>query len=243
MQWAQRQGWSSLSGDMGGMAIVPVLCRLAFACAVGCTDANERGTMSTLDQPTGQPAHPPVPPLPTNYAPSQYGQQSQYGQPQYAQPQYGQPSYAQPQYGQPHAGGYLQPTHVPAAPSPYGQPMGPVGKVRSTWAVIGLSVITLGIYSLYYYFATHEEMKQHSGEGLGGAIGLVLGIFTGGLVTAFVLPNEIGNLYARQGRSRPVSATTGLWMVLGAFILIGPLVWLVKTNGALNAYWRSVGAR
>jgi hypothetical protein len=32
-------------------------------------------------------------------------------------------------------------------------------------------------------------------------------------------------------------------MVLGAFILIGPLVWLVKTNGALNAYWRSVGAR
>jgi hypothetical protein len=26
-------------------------------------------------------------------------------------------------------------------------------------------------------------------------------------------------------------------------ILVGPLVWLIKTNGALNAYWRSMGAR
>jgi hypothetical protein len=131
----------------------------------------------------------------------------------------------------------------PLAPAPYGRPLGPVRKVRSTWAVIGLSIITFGIYGLYYYFATHEEMKQHSGEGLGGAIGLVLAIFTGGLVTAFALPNEVGNLYARQGRSRPVSATTGLWVVLGCLILVGPLVWLIKTNGALNAYWRSAGAR
>jgi hypothetical protein len=32
-------------------------------------------------------------------------------------------------------------------------------------------------------------------------------------------------------------------MLLGWLILVGPLVWLIKTNGALNAYWRSVGAR
>ncbi|WP_256375511.1 DUF4234 domain-containing protein [Modestobacter sp. DSM 44400] len=121
--------------------------------------------------------------------------------------------------------------------------MGPIGKVRSTWAVIGLSIITFGIYSLYYYFATHEEMKQHSGEGVGGALGLIISLFTFGLVTPFLLPNEIGNLYARQGRPRPVSATTGLWVLLGWMILVGPLVWLIKTNGALNAYWRSVGAR
>ena len=131
----------------------------------------------------------------------------------------------------------------PVPPVPFGQQMGPVGKIRSTWAVIGLSIITGGIYALYYYFATHEEMKQHSGQGLGGVLGLVLAIFTGGLVTIFALPNEVGNLYARQGRPRPVTATTGLWVLLGSFILVGPLVWLVKTNGALNAYWRSVGAR
>jgi hypothetical protein len=183
--------------------------------------------MSTLDEPTGQSVNSALPPTPAHHAQNQYAQQP----------------YGQPQYAQPAAGGYLEPMHMSAAPVTHAQPMGPVGKVRSTWAVIGLSIITLGLYSLYYYFATHEEMKQHSGEGVGGALGLVLAIFTLGLVTPFVLPNEVGNLYARQGRTRPVSATTGLWMLLGSFILIGPLVWLIKTNGALNAYWRGAGAR
>jgi hypothetical protein len=157
-----------------------------------------------------------------------------------AQSQTGYPPapYGQPQYHQqPIAYGAPQQMAV------HGAPLGPIGKVRSTWAVIGLSIITFGIYSLYYYFATHEEMKQHSGDGVGGAMGLVLAIFTLGLVTPFLLPNEVGNLYARQGRPRPVTATTGLWVLLGSFIVIGPLVWLIKTNGALNAYWRSVGAR
>ena len=170
--------------------------------------------MSTIEEPTGQ-----------AYAPA--------NQPTAA---YAQPHYGAPQYGQMAPAGYPQP---PAFP---GRPLGPVGKVRGTWAVIGLSIITFGIYSLYYYFATHEEMKQHSGEGLGGALGLVIAIFTLGLVTPFLLPNEVGNLYARLGRPRPVTATTGLWVLLGSFILVGPLVWLIKTNGALNAYWRSMGA-
>jgi hypothetical protein len=173
--------------------------------------------MSTLNESAGQPqAHGAYSPAQPQYAPGHY------------QPQYNQ----QPvPYGTPH--------HL----ATQGAPLGPIGKVRSTWAVIGLSIITFGIYSLYYYFVTHEEMKQHSGDGVGGAIGLVLAIFTLGLVTPFVLPHEVGGLYARQGRNRPVSATTGLWVLLGSIILIGPLVWLIKTNGALNAYWRSVGAR
>lgn len=164
----------------------------------------------------------------------------QYAPPQYAQPQYATAPHlgAQAPRGQHAAVGYAQQT----APAPYGRPLGPVGKVRSTWAVIGLNIITFGMYSLYYYFATHEEMKQHSGEGVGGVLGLVIALFTLGLVTPFLLPNEVGNLYARQGRPRPVTATTGLWVILGSFILVGPLVWLIKTNGALNAYWRSMGA-
>ncbi|MCU1619812.1 MAG: conserved rane protein of unknown function [Modestobacter sp.] len=184
--------------------------------------------MSTVDEPAGRP------PMPTGYPPVQYNQPGS-AQVPYGQNAQGQPYYVQQPYAQQPPVGYAQ-------LAPVGRALGPVGKVRSTWAVIGLSIITFGIYSLYYYFATHEEMKQHSGEGVGGAIGLVLAIFTLGLVTPFVLPNEVGNLYARQQRPRPVSATTGLWVLLGSFILVGPLVWLIKTNGALNAYWRSMGA-
>jgi hypothetical protein len=50
--------------------------------------------------------------------------------------------YGQQQYGQ---------APVGYAPVPAGlqQPLGPIGKVRSTWAVIGLSIITFGIYGLF----------------------------------------------------------------------------------------------
>src|SRR5690348_14514472 len=167
--------------------------------------------MSTLDQPAGQQAPGPAQPA-SPYAqpqqavplvPQQYAPGQQYGQPQYAPgPQYAQPQYApaqqyaQPQYGAPVPAGYPQ----PMVPASQGRPLGPVGKVRSTWAVIGLSLITFGIYSLYYYFATHQEMKDHSGEGVGGVLGLVIALFTFGLVTPFLFPHEVGNLYARQGR-------------------------------------------
>jgi hypothetical protein len=172
--------------------------------------------MSTVEEPSGQSVSPQVPQTP--YAPAQNGYPYQPTAP----------------------GMYVQP--IPGAPAPYARPTGPVGKVRSTWAVIGLSIITLGIYSLYYYFATYDEMKRHSGEGVGGVLGLIIAIFTLGLVNPFLFPHEVGNLYARQGRPRPVTATTGLWVLLGSFIIVGPLVWLIKSNGALNAYWRSVGA-
>ncbi len=32
-------------------------------------------------------------------------------------------------------------------------------------------------------------------------------------------------------------------LLLGWFLFVGLIVWFVKTNGALNSYWRSLGAR
>jgi hypothetical protein len=124
---------------------------------------------------------------------------------------------------------------------------GPLGKPRSTGWTIVLSIITLGIYSMYWYYKTFEEMKQHRGSGLGGAMSVVLnviGIFVG--VTSLVLPyihsSEVGQLYELRGQQKPVSGLTGLWVFPGIFILVGPIVWFVKTNGALNRYWESLGA-
>ncbi|MEJ7628811.1 MAG: hypothetical protein WKF54_04395 [Nocardioidaceae bacterium] len=37
-------------------------------------------------------------------------------------------------------------------------------------------------------------------------------------------------------------ATTGLWVIPGILIIVGPIIWFVKVNGALNDYWRSLGA-
>ena len=130
--------------------------------------------------------------------------------------------------------------NAPAAPAYAAAPVGnaPIGKVRSTGTCILLAIVTLGIYTWVWYFKTHEEMKQHSGTGLGGAVALILAIFVGP-VMVFLTPHEIGGLYERRGQEKPVSAVTGLWILLP---LIGAIVWFVKSNGALNSYWRSVGA-
>ena len=119
----------------------------------------------------------------------------------------------------------------------------PIGKIRSTGTCVLLSVVTLGLYTWYWYYQTHQEMKQHSGTGMGGGLALILAIFVG-FAMPFVTSGEVGNLYARRGQEKPVSASTGLWaLLLGWFFFVGLFVWFVKTNGALNSYWRSLGAQ
>jgi hypothetical protein len=63
-----------------------------------------------------------------------------------------------------------------------------------------------------------------------------------GVVMPYLSSSEVGELYTRRGQQPPVTGMTGLWYFPGALILVGPIVWFVKTNGALNAYWRSLGA-
>ncbi|HRD63456.1 MAG TPA: DUF4234 domain-containing protein, partial [Nocardioides sp.] len=119
----------------------------------------------------------------------------------------------------------------------------PLGKIRSTGTCFLLTIVTLGFYSWYWYYATHDEMKRHTGDGIGGGLALVLAIFVG-IVMPFLNSNEVGRLYERRGQAKPVSAMTGLWaLLLGWFFFVGLIVWFVKTNGALNDYWRSLGAQ
>jgi Domain of unknown function (DUF4234) len=145
------------------------------------------------------------------------------------------------------------PPPLPSAPPAYGAvpamagaavpATAPVGKIRNTGTCVLLMIVTLGIYGWVWYFKTHDEMKQHTGTGLGGGIALLLGIFVG-IVMPFLTSNEVGHLYERRDQKPPVSALTGLWaLLLGWFFFVGLIVWFVKTNGALNAYWRSLGAR
>lgn len=142
------------------------------------------------------------------------------------------PPYSGPEYG---AGAPL----VPMA----GSVDGPVGKIRGTGMCVLLTIVTIGFYSWYWYYKTHDEMKQHTGNGLGGGVALVLAIFVG-FVMPFLSSNEVGGLYQRKGQHRPVSVATGLWyLLLGWFFFVGAIVWFVKTNGALNDYWRSQGAQ
>jgi len=113
---------------------------------------------------------------------------------------------------------------------------GPLGHPRGIAFVILIGILTLGIYWWYWAYMTQEEMKRHTGQGLGGVLGLVIWILISA-VSAFVIPSEIGNMYARDGQPKPVTGWTGLWLFpFGIFIIPG-IVWGVKVQGSLNRYW------
>lgn len=118
-------------------------------------------------------------------------------------------------------------------------PTGVVGRQRNPWAVVGLTIVTLGIYGLYWQYATFKEMNDYSGQGIGGVIGLILAIFIG-IVNIFLLPAEAGNLYSREGYQRPISAVTGFWIFLP---IAGWFIWVIKCQGVLNRYWAGRGQR
>ena len=121
---------------------------------------------------------------------------------------------------------------TPASPS------GPLGQPRGIGFGILLFIVTLSLYGWYWVYKTQEEMKQHTGDGLGGVLGLVVWILISA-VSAFVIPSEVGKMYAKAGRESPITGWTGLWLFPGAILIIPAIVWFVKVQGALNSYWES----
>ncbi len=113
---------------------------------------------------------------------------------------------------------------------------GPVGRPRGIGFGILLFIVTLGFYGWYWVFKTEEEMKQHTGDGIGGILALVIWILLSP-VMAFVIPAEIDNMYKKDGQRPPVTGWTGLWLFPFGVFIIPAIVWFVKVQEALNRYW------
>jgi uncharacterized BrkB/YihY/UPF0761 family membrane protein len=112
----------------------------------------------------------------------------------------------------------------------------PTGHPRGIGFGILMFIVTLGFYSWYWVFKTQEEIKQHSGQGLGGVLGLVIWILLHP-IEAFVVPSEVGKMYSQSGQEPPVTGWTGLWLFPFGFLIVTAIVWFVKVQGALNRYW------
>jgi hypothetical protein len=115
---------------------------------------------------------------------------------------------------------------------------GYTGQVRSPVAVIIFSIITLGIYTLYWYYVVFDDLKQRTNNGVGGLVGLILGLCIS-IVNWFLLPAEIGNMYAQEGLEKPVTGLTGFWNLIP---LVGFIIWIVKVQNAMNRRWEAGGA-
>jgi len=102
-----------------------------------------------------------------------------------------------------------------------------------------LYAVTCGIWGAAWSYRTHDDLQKHNGEGLGGAIGLVLGLLAA-IVIGFTVPMELEKAYKRNGWASPVKATDGLFLLIP---LVGPFIWYPKVQAALNSYWVSQGSQ
>jgi hypothetical protein len=132
----------------------------------------------------------------------------------------------------------------PVAPAQPWQQVGVVPERLSdvyyrTGLTIFLTIITFGIWGFLWTYRTSEDLKRYNGDGLGGVLGIVIYLLIS-IVLMFTIPNEIKNMYERDGRPSPITAVWGLWFLLP---LIGNIVWYVKVQRVLNEFWLSKGSR
>ena len=130
-------------------------------------------------------------------------------------------------------------TPPPPPPAASAGRTGAIGELRKPLTVVLLNFITCSIYYYWWNYRNFEDMKQHSGEGIGGGLGVLLAIFCG-IVTIFLLPAEVGNLYEREGKEKPCSAMTGFWYLIP---LVGPIIFIYKVQNRLNDFWAPKGAQ
>lgn len=104
--------------------------------------------------------------------------------------------------------------------------------------MILLSIVTLGIWTLVWSFQNGDELKRHTGRGLGGVAYLFITLLVSP-VTMFLMASEVEQLYRSDGKEPPITTIWGLWFLLP---IIGNLVWYLRIQSALNEYWIAHGA-
>lgn len=115
---------------------------------------------------------------------------------------------------------------------------GPVGRARPIGVTILLTIVTCGVWAIVWSYQNHDELQRYRGDGLGGAVAIILAIFVSPAIM-FTVPMEIEKMYQEEGQESPVTTLWGLWFLLP---IIGNIIWYVKVQDALNDFWVARGA-
>jgi len=124
------------------------------------------------------------------------------------------------------------------------RPVGQLNPNHSLLKYILLSIVTLGIYTIVWHSRISTEINiiasRHDGRKTanGALVYLLLGVLTLG-IAIFVwehnISNRMGAEMQRRGIDYNISAADyWLWCVLGAFIIVGPFIYLHKQCTAMN---------
>jgi hypothetical protein len=118
-------------------------------------------------------------------------------------------------------------------------------KIRNPWGVFGLLLITLGIYSIFWWYYVNREMRdygQATGNDLGQNPGLsAVAWFPGSLI---IVPHIVtawrGTLRAQSSQRVAGVPLLNGWIALILYILLS-IAFPSFIQSELNKVWRKVG--
>ena len=116
--------------------------------------------------------------------------------------------------------------------------LGPIGKPRSVWLVLLLTIVTFGIWTIVWSYQNGQELRLHARTGIGG-VGYLFITLLLSPVTMFLRAGEVEQLYRREGKEPPITTIWGLWFLLP---LIGNLIWYFRIQRSINEYWVAHGS-
>lgn len=125
---------------------------------------------------------------------------------------------------------------------------GSTAKLRNPLGVVGLSLITIGIYYVFWWYFINREMADYGrAKGtaeLGDSPGKsTLALFPGALVIVPAIWTTVTTFQRVQAAQR-LSGQQPLngWLALVLYVVISPAFYAYLQSG-LNATWKAVGAQ
>ncbi len=115
-----------------------------------------------------------------------------------------------------------------------------IGTKRSPEKIIGLWVISFGLYGIYWLSKTFSELQANRQQGISGASYAALAIIFPPLALSacWLLPAYVGRLYAENGKLEHISSCWGAILFLPTIALwaIVGMLYLIISAGGMGEY-------
>lgn len=116
-----------------------------------------------------------------------------------------------------------------------------IGTKRSPEKIIGLWVMSFGLYGIYWLASTFSELQKNRKKGISGASYAALAILFPPLALSacWLLPAYVGKLYSENGKLEHISSCWGAILFLPSLALwaiVGMSYLILSAGGSMNEY-------